>query len=153
MQQAQPLNLIVHIKTMWFITYSTKHSICKTSVGLNRCLIKVKAKTQQACLSQFCNHNHLLFIVLYFQVIDINPYLLQFHLLPSGSFTDSHFQEHLFLTENIKKLTIIRIVITAIIVYNTKQRKTKKLNRAFDQCESQKSNINIPQKIIHTYYY
>ena len=31
------LNLIVHIKTMWFITFSTKHPICKTSLHLNRC--------------------------------------------------------------------------------------------------------------------
>ena len=38
------LNLIVHIKTMWFITFSTKHPICKTSLLLNRCLIKVDKK-------------------------------------------------------------------------------------------------------------
>ena len=34
------LNLIVHIKTKWIITFSTKHSICKTPLHLNRCSIK-----------------------------------------------------------------------------------------------------------------
>ena len=68
------LNLIVHIKTMRFITFSTKHPMCKISLCLNRCLMKVKTKILQACLSQFCNHSWLLFIVLYFQVININPY-------------------------------------------------------------------------------
>ena len=36
------LNLIVHTKTMWFIIFSTEHPICKTSLRLNWCLIKVK---------------------------------------------------------------------------------------------------------------
>ena len=36
-------------------------------------LIKVKTKTLQVCLSQFCGHNQLLFIALYFQMIKINP--------------------------------------------------------------------------------
>ena len=50
------------------------------------------------------------------QVIKINSNWLQLHLLATGSFTDSHFQEHLFLTEHInKRLIIIQIVI---IVYN-----------------------------------
>ena len=51
-------------------------------------------------------------------------------------------------------MTTIQIVIIVIIVYNSKRRKTKKFNRAFDQFETQ--NINIPQKkfyYIHTYYY
>ena len=53
---------------------------------------KGKDKTLQVCHSQFCDHTWLLFIVLYFQVININPYQLQLHLLAAGSFTDSHFQ-------------------------------------------------------------
>ena len=67
------LNLIVHVKTMWFIT-STKNPICKTFPRLSRCLIQVKAKTLQVYLSQFCDHSRLLLIVLHFQVININPY-------------------------------------------------------------------------------
>ena len=50
------------------------------------------------------------------QVININSYWLQLYLLATGSFTESHFQDHLFLTEHInKRLIIIQIVI---IVYN-----------------------------------
>ena len=41
-------------------------------------------------------------------------------------------------------MTTIQIVIIVIIVYNSKRRKTKKFNRAFDQFETQ--NIKIPQK-------
>ena len=47
------LNLIVHIKTMWFITISTKHPICKTSLRLNRCLIKVDKKNCRSALVNF----------------------------------------------------------------------------------------------------
>ena len=54
------LNLIVHIKTMWFITFSTKHPICKTSLRLNRCLIKTK--TLQVNLSEFCDHSRLFLV-------------------------------------------------------------------------------------------
>ena len=67
------LNLIAHIKTTWFAIFSAKHPVCKTSLRLNRWLIKVKTKTLQVCLSEFCNHSQLLFIVLYFQVINVNP--------------------------------------------------------------------------------
>ena len=75
------LNLIVHIKAMWFVTFSTKHLICKTSLRLNRCLIKVKTKLLQVCLCQFCIHSQLLLIALYFQVITTNPLQLQLHSL------------------------------------------------------------------------
>ena len=56
------LNLIVHIKTMWFIIFSTKHWTCKTSLHLKRCLAKVKTKTLQVCLNQFYSNSQL-FIV------------------------------------------------------------------------------------------
>ena len=54
------LNLVVHIKTMWFITFSAKHPICKTSLRLNRCLIKTK--TLQVNLSEFCDHSRLFLV-------------------------------------------------------------------------------------------
>ena len=44
-----------------------------------------------------------LVIVLYFQAININPYQLQLHLLAAGSFTDNHFQEHLFKKNTLTK--------------------------------------------------
>ena len=47
---------------MWFITFSTRHPTSKTSLCLNRCLIKVKTKTLQVCLNKFCDLNWLLFI-------------------------------------------------------------------------------------------
>ena len=53
----------LYIKTMWFINFSTKHPICKIFLRLNRCLIKVKTKTLQVWLSQFCDHSQLLLIV------------------------------------------------------------------------------------------
>ena len=112
-------NLIVHIKTMWFITFPPKHPICKTSLRLNRCLIKVKAKTLQVCLSEFCNHSRLLFIALHFQIIKINPYYLQLHLLAAGSFTDNHFQEHNFLTEHIYK----RLTFSVSIIQNEEKQR------------------------------
>ena len=65
------LKLIVHIKTMWFITFSTKHPICKTCLRLSKRLIKVKTKTLQACLSEFCDRSQLLFIALHFQVMKV----------------------------------------------------------------------------------
>ena len=83
-------NYVVH----HFFFFLTKHPMCRTSLRLNRCLIKVKRKTLQVCLSQLCDHSQLLIIVLYFQVITINPYQLELHLLATGSFTDRHFQEH-----------------------------------------------------------
>ena len=50
------------------------------------------------------------------EVINNNSYWLQLHLIATGSFTDNHFHEHLFLTEHInKRQTLIQIVI---IVYN-----------------------------------
>ena len=49
---------------LWFTTFSTKHLICKTFLCLNRCLIKVKTKTLQVCLSQFCDHSQLRLIAL-----------------------------------------------------------------------------------------
>ena len=73
--------------------FLTKYPMCRTSLRLNRCLIKVKRKTLPVCLSQFCDHSRLLFIVLYFQVININPQQLELHSLATGSFTDRHFQE------------------------------------------------------------
>ena len=105
------LNLIVRIKTIWFIIFFTKHPICKTSLHLNRCLTKLETKTLQVCLSQFCDHTWVLFIALYFQVININPYQLQLHLLAAGSFTDNHFQEHLFLTEHINRRLTFSVFI------------------------------------------
>ena len=66
------IKLNVHIKAMWFITFFTKHPICKTSLCLSRCLIKVKTKTLQVYLSEFCNHSRLLFIALHSQVIKVN---------------------------------------------------------------------------------
>ena len=112
------LNLIVHIKTMCFITFSSKHPICKTSLHLNRCLIKVSTKTLQVCLNQFCDHNWFLFIVLYLQVININPCQLQLHLLAAGSFTKSHFQEHLFSRTQKQKSDFFS-------VYNFKAKKNQ----------------------------
>ena len=47
---------------MWFIIFSTKHWTCKTSLHLKRCLAKVKTKTLQVCLNQFCSNSQL-FIV------------------------------------------------------------------------------------------
>ena len=35
---------------------------------------KGKEKTLQVCLSEFCDHCQLLFIILYFQVTNINPH-------------------------------------------------------------------------------
>ena len=68
------LNLIVRIKTIGFITFSTKRPICKTFLRLNRCLLKLKTKTLPVCLSEFCDHSRLLFIALHFQVIKGYPY-------------------------------------------------------------------------------
>ena len=66
----------------------------------------------QFSLSQFCDHNQLFFVVLYFQAININPYYLLFHLLAAGSFTDNRFQEHFFLTEHIdKRLSFLVFII------------------------------------------
>ena len=135
---------------MWFITFSTKHPICKASV-LNRCLIKVKTKTLQACLSQFCNHSCLLFIALYFQEIDISI-LAAITFISCWQLYRQPFSRGTFLTENInKKVTIIQIIAIFIIVYNSKQRKPKKFNRAFDQFEIE--NINIPPKIHSNHSY
>ena len=53
------------LETIWFITFSTKQLICKTSLRFNWCFIKLKTKTLQVCFSQFCSHNQLLFIALY----------------------------------------------------------------------------------------
>ena len=39
---------------MWFITFSTKHPICKKLLCLNRSLIQVKTKALEVYLSQFC---------------------------------------------------------------------------------------------------
>ena len=61
--------------------------------------------------------------------------------IATGSFTDSHIQEHLFLTEHInKRLTIIQIFI---IVYNPKLRKIKKFDRAFDQFDQFLTNLKL----------
>ena len=134
---------------MWFITFSTKHPICKASL-LNMCLIKVKTKTLQACLSQFCNHSCLLFIALYFQEIDISI-LAAITFISCWQLYRQAFSRGPFLTENInKKVTIIQIVI-AIIVYNSKRRKPKKFNRAFEQFEIE--NINISPKIHSNHSY
>ena len=46
-----------YIKIMWFINFSTKHPICKIFLCLNRCLVKIKTKTLQVCLSQFYDQN------------------------------------------------------------------------------------------------
>ena len=45
--------LIVHNKTMWFITFSTNHPICKKLLCLNRSLIQVKTKALEV-YPQFC---------------------------------------------------------------------------------------------------
>ena len=129
-------NLIVHMKTMWFITFPTKHPICKTSLRLNRCLIKVKTKALQVCLSEFCNHSRLLFIALHFQVIKINPRQLQLHLLAAGSFTDNHFQEHNFLTAHIYRRLTFSV---SIIQSEEKQRNSIGLltkSKLFSNCET-----------------
>ena len=68
---------------MWFITFSTKHPICKTFLRLNQCFIKTKTKTLQICLGKFCDHSRLLFIVLYFQAININPFDTSVLVCPS----------------------------------------------------------------------
>ena len=68
--------------------------------------------------------------------------------IATGSFTDSHIQEHLFLTEqNNKRLTIIQIVI---IVYNSKWRKIKKFDRAFDQLGQFLTSLKLKIYIYHT---
>ena len=79
------------------------------------------------------------------------------HLSAADCFIDSHFQEHFFLTKHIhKKLTIIQITVT---VYNSKQRKTKKFNRAFDEFDQFWPIWNLQYKyttkklFINTYYY
>ena len=61
---------------MWFITFSTKHFSNKQNIPTlaQVSLIKVKTKTLQLCLSEFCDHSQLLFIVLHSQVIRINLY-------------------------------------------------------------------------------
>ena len=92
---------------MWFITFSTKHPICKTSLRLSRSLIKLKVKTLQVCLSEFSDNNRL--IVLYFQVININPHQLQLHLLATGDFAD--LSRIPFLTEYINKRMIFSVFI------------------------------------------
>ena len=47
----------LYIKIMLFINFSTKHPICKIFLCLNRCLVKIKTKTLQVCLSQFYDQN------------------------------------------------------------------------------------------------
>ena len=98
--------------------FSTTHPTGKTSLRLDRCLIKKRTKTVQVCLRQFCNHSRIFVIVLYFQVISINPYQLQLHLLAVRSFTDNHFQEQLFNRTHLQKTD-------SFSVYNLKQRKKR----------------------------
>ena len=52
-----------------------------------------------------------------------------------------------FLTEHInRRLTIIQIVI---IVYNSKRRKRKKLNKAFDQLDQFLNNLKLKTNTPH----
>ena len=133
-QQTQPSNLLVHIKTIWFIPFSTKYPLCKTFLRLNRCLIKVKIKTLQLFLCQFCNHSCLFFIALYFQVIDIH--IAAIAIISCWQLYRKPFSRTSFLTKHFnKKLTITQIVIIIIIAYNSKRRKTNKFNRSFEQFE------------------
>ena len=103
------LNLIVRIKTMGFITFSTKHPICKTFLRLNRCLLKLKTKTLPVCLSEFCDHSRLLFIALHFQVIKGYPYQLQSHSLAAGSFVDKRLSRTPFFTKYISKKPVFSV--------------------------------------------
>ena len=54
------------VKAMWFITFSTKHPICKTSFRLIRSLMNLKPKALQVCLTEFCDNSQLLFICIAF---------------------------------------------------------------------------------------
>ena len=62
------------------------------------------------------------------ELININPYWLQLHLFMN------------------RRLTIIQIVI---IVYNSKRRKTKKFNKAFDELDQFVTNLKLKIQIHH----
>ena len=128
-----------------FLKLTKKHFTCFISA-----LFQTHKTNQQACLSQFCNHSCLLFIALYFQEIYISM-LVAITFISWWQLYRQPFSRGPFFTENInKKVTIIQIVIV-IIVYNSKRRKPKKFNRAFEQFEIE--NINIPPKIHSNHSY
>ena len=113
---------------MWFITFSTKHLIFKTSFRLNRCLIKVKIKTLQVGL-----HQRIL-----------GPQATLVHCI---TFPSNKHQSILAVIAFISCWQLYRQscsrtpFLTEFSVYNSKWRKKKRFNRAFDQY----------QHLIHSY--
>ena len=89
------LNLIVYIKNMCFITFSTKHPI-QNIPPLEQVFNKGKHKNIAGLPQPVSPPQLILVHCIYLAAININPYQLQLHLLAAGSFTESHFQEHIF---------------------------------------------------------